>query len=114
MRGAAVSGILAFGVLADDDPVEGGGCRGAGGERGGGAGEDAGWADIGVELEGLDDRESEGPEGDVVWDVCIGRISNHSSYNHSSYLGLSSDKFGVALKLGYAYRVLPRRRRGWH
>jgi hypothetical protein len=64
---SALAGVLAFGVLAHDHPVEIGGPAVA--EGGGGSAEDAGWADVGVLLEGLAEGEAEAPEGDVVGDV---------------------------------------------
>ena len=69
MGAAALAGVFAFGVFSDDDPVEGGGAVGDGCERWGYAAEDAGGTDVGVVLEGLDEGEAEGPEGDVVGDV---------------------------------------------
>lgn len=59
-----MAGIFAFAVLADYYPVEI--AAGAGGERRCCAAEDAGWAHVGVLLEGLAEREAEAPEGEVV------------------------------------------------
>ena len=67
MRAAALAGILALGVLADDDPVEVAGVGVA--EGGGDAAEDFGGADVGVLLEGLANGEPEGPERYVVGDI---------------------------------------------
>lgn len=69
MCAAALAGVFAFGVFSDYDPVEGGGVMDDGCEGWGYAAEDAGGADVGVVLEGLDEGEAEGPEGDVVGDV---------------------------------------------
>ena len=68
---AALAGVFAFGVFTNDDPVEGGGFVGDGGQGWGYAAEDAGGADVGVVLEGLDEGEAEGPEGDVVGYVFV-------------------------------------------
>jgi hypothetical protein len=67
MGATALAGVLAFGVLADDDPVEIGGGDVA--ERGFNAGQDAGGADVGVLVEGLADGEAKAPEGDVVGNI---------------------------------------------
>lgn len=68
MRAAALAGVLTFGIFPDDDSVEIFGVRGGRG-WGGDAAQDAGGANIGVVLEGLDEGKTEGPEGYVVWDV---------------------------------------------
>lgn len=66
---AALACVFAFCILAHYYPVEGAGWAIA--ERGGDAAEDAGRADVGVLLEGLDDGQAEAPEGEVVWYICI-------------------------------------------
>lgn len=68
MCAAALTGIFAFGVLANNDPVEVTGAAIL--ERRGGSAEDFGRAHVGVLLEGLADCEAEAPEGDVVRNVC--------------------------------------------
>lgn len=69
MRGSAVAGIFTFAILADDYPVEitGSAVR----KRRFGAAENLGGADVGVLLEGLAESETETPEGDVVWYICV-------------------------------------------
>ncbi len=68
----ALTGVLALGVFADDHPVKVARASIAQGRRD--AAEEFGGANIGVLLEGLADGEAEGPEGDVVWDVCWERL----------------------------------------
>lgn len=67
VRAAALAGVLAFGVLADEHPVDLLGCV----EFAFCAGEGAHGADVGVELEGAAEGEQQAPEGDVVWDVGV-------------------------------------------
>ena len=67
VHAAAHAGILAFRVLADDDPVQVLGLDIA--QRALNAGQDAGRADIGVLVERLADREPQAPERDVVGNV---------------------------------------------
>ncbi len=64
MRAAALAGIFAFGILADDDPVEivGRNAR----QRAPDAGQDAGRADIGILVEGLADGEAQAPERQMI------------------------------------------------
>lgn len=95
VRPAALAGVLALAVFADDDPVEVAGAAVL--QRGDGAPEDAGGADVGVLLEGLADGEAEAPEGDVVRDVCGACMSGFES---------------VGKEKGYLARRLSRRR--WH
>lgn len=67
MGAAALAGVFAFAVFADYDPVKVAGVTVLEGRDR--APEDAGWADVGVLLEGLADGEAEAPEGDVVRNV---------------------------------------------
>ena len=69
VRGSAVASIFPFAVLADDHPVKitGSAVR----KRGLSAPENFGGADVGVLLEGLAERETEAPEGNVVWYICV-------------------------------------------
>lgn len=68
VRTSTLTRIFAFGVFADDDPVEVTGAAIL--EWGGGASEDFCGAYIGVLLERLADRKAEAPQGDVIWYVC--------------------------------------------
>jgi len=67
VRTAALTCIFAFGVFANDDPIEV--ARATVFERRGGAPEDFCGAHIGVLLEWLADCEAETPEGNMVWNV---------------------------------------------
>jgi hypothetical protein len=67
VRAAALAGVLAFAVFADDDPVEI--ARLAVAQRGLGALEDACWSHVGVLLEGLADGEAKTPERDVIRNI---------------------------------------------
>lgn len=60
MRSSALTGVFAFGVFADDDPVEV--ARPAILKRGGGASEDLCGANVGILLERLADCQTETPE----------------------------------------------------
>ena len=76
MCASALAGVFAFGVFADDDPVEV--ARVGVAEGGGDAAQDFGGAEVGVLLQRLADGEAEGPERYVVWDICSWRILDHS------------------------------------
>lgn len=67
MAAASLAGILAFGILSDDDPVQVAGS--AFPQRGLRASEDLCGPDIGILLEGLTDGQTQAPEGDMVGDI---------------------------------------------
>jgi hypothetical protein len=67
MNAPAGAGVFAFGVLADDDPVEV--ARADAAQRRLDAGQDPGGSDVGVLVEALADRETQSPEGDMVGHV---------------------------------------------
>lgn len=67
MRAAALAGVLTFGVLADEHPVDLLGCV----EFAFCSWEGADRADVGIELEGAAEGEQQAPEGDMVWDVGV-------------------------------------------
>lgn len=67
VRAAALAGVLAFGILADEHPVDLLGCV----EFAFCSWEGAHGADVGVELEGAAEGKQQTPEGDVVWDVGV-------------------------------------------
>ena len=74
VRTAALTGVFALGVFADDNPVKG--ARLSIAERGGNAAEDFGRADVGVLLERLANGEAEAPKGDVVRNVCSWKLDH--------------------------------------
>ncbi len=67
MRSAALAGVLALAVLADDDPVQI--PRPAVAERRLRASEYLGGANIGILLERLADGQSQTPEGNVIRNI---------------------------------------------
>lgn len=70
MRDAALAAVFAFGIFANNYPVEGGGIGGTRRERRGCAGKDACRSDIDVLVQGFADWEDEAPKGDVVGYIC--------------------------------------------
>jgi len=75
VRAAPLTGVFTFCVLADDEPVEVFGVSLEGGKGRSCTAKDAGRAQVGVVLERLDEGEAEGPEGNVVGDLCGEEIS---------------------------------------
>jgi hypothetical protein len=69
VHAAADARILAFGILAHDDPVQV--FRRATLQRAVDAGQDAGRTHVGVLVEALADLQAQAPQGDVVGDVRI-------------------------------------------
>lgn len=67
VRTTALTGVLAFAVLADDDPVEIASL--AVSQRGLSTLEDSCWAHVGVLLEGLADGEAKTPERNVIRNI---------------------------------------------
>lgn len=66
---ATLARILAFTVLADNDPVEISNVAVAEGRLS--TPEDSSGADVGILLEWLADSQTKAPEGDVVRNICI-------------------------------------------
>ena len=69
MRASALAGILAFRIFPHDHPVQIADVDIT--QRGGDAGQDAGWPNVGILVEALADLQPQAPQGDVVGDVRV-------------------------------------------
>src|SRR5437867_2346920 len=77
MDPAADTAVFAFGILADDDPVEVFGSATL--QRTFNARQQPGWADIGVLVESLADLEAQAPQRDVIGNVRVAGGSEQDS-----------------------------------
>ena len=79
MHAAAAAGVFAFGILADDDPVDARAAR----ERTGDAGQHARRTHVGILVEALADRQPQAPQRNVIGH--IGRTHRAEEYGIESF-----------------------------